>query len=708
MRRMREDGLTPIIGFVIATVIFVVSFYYVVDTAVKRQGDTSGADFAFYSNQAETMAGVIFDRGSGWYDGAACTATGAPNTAAFKPEGVGAVDAQGEPTGRFGLGDEVCGASLTQPRTFNNLSFSKFANVYRAQYEKTANDRVDYREARTSLGLDQRNVDFHLRSWPVLASVRQILASGYKDPHMRPLYIGDYTSISGGGTPPYTKGVIDAADRVVVYINVTNNGATSTVFDAFFEIYLKGGTPAFTLHSKVLGAGESGNLSFTLLKTADWDWKFNNQKWVDVEIHDKDTKLIDTTISMSAITMTYASARQNQFAESEKLTFILGGAQQQSQSVNAKYYYSSYNGKGELKAFSDWSYRLVDPAGNTVATTALPNNVAQGHVERTFTSAATYTVRLENDAGTTVWNTDNVNIVDTEPGPFGGSATFSPGLSVLPEVRYIDLLFENFDANAYSATYSHPTVPYAAGGDVYPDIKDSLNNDLPLALTDASGNPTLSKYTTIMVGSNVDHNAMTSQAAKGAIRDWVFAGGTLIVFGSDDQSVNWLQPIFHASIDSASGGLATPDTEHPSLRVPNDLDYTNFKFSTEWNYVAGADTKFTHVVTSGPTGDVLGVGNPGSFGSGRVILSSWRPYDLTNDQATTCPEPLSADDPCQAIFLIHNLVTLSYRELYLDFGPPLPMGSPIGAQLRIGSVYHPEFGQLVEVVIQVFAFPGGS
>jgi hypothetical protein len=102
------------------------------------------------------------------------------------------------------------------------------------------------------------------------------------------------------------------------------------------------------------------------------------------------------------------------------------------------------------------------------------------------------------------------------------------------------------------------------------------------------------------------------------------------------------------------------------------------------------------------------VGNPGAFGEGQVILTSWRPFALTDDQATTCAEPLTANSQCHGLFLIHNLVTLSYRNLYLDYGPSIPIGEPSGAQIRIGSLYHPELDAMVGIQIQVFAFVGGS
>jgi hypothetical protein len=177
--------------------------------------------------------------------------------------------------------------------------------------------------------------------------------------------------------------------------------------------------------------------------------------------------------------------------------------------------------------------------------------------------------------------------------------------------------------------------------------------------------------------------------------------------GSDDQSVTWLEPIFHAALETGSGGVYTPDQQHAALNVPNQLDYGSYTSSTSWSYNAGAGESFTHVVTQGDA-DLLGIGNPGAFGLGKVILTSWRAFQLTSNQVSTCPDSSGDWSNCQALFLVQNLVTLSYRELYLDYGPVIPFGVPVGADIRIGSIYHPELNQLLGIQLQIFVFPGGS
>ncbi|MFA5944912.1 MAG: hypothetical protein WC876_10655, partial [Candidatus Thermoplasmatota archaeon] len=65
-------------------------------------------------------------------------------------------------------------------------------------------------------------------------------------------------------------------------------------------------------------------------------------------------------------------------------------------------------------------------------------------------------------------------------------------------------------------------VPSLAG-DVYPDIKSYLDANLPSRLA---------QYDIIIVGSGVEHSSLTANAVKDGIRDWVLAGGMLVMMGS--------------------------------------------------------------------------------------------------------------------------------------------------------------------------------
>ncbi|HLE46672.1 MAG TPA: hypothetical protein VI818_00105 [Candidatus Thermoplasmatota archaeon] len=693
MRPSRSDeGNSAIIGLLIGATMFIAVFGYIAIDAIESGEDIAPVSDADLEGVANSLAETVFSGGAGWYAGGACTVAGKVNAAGFEPEGVAA--------GRFGIGEEVCN---DEPFARANLSFAKLTNIYNAKkVGDVANDVVDYPEAVDSLDLDEAGYDFHLRSWPVLPSVQQMLRKGYRDPYIHPLYIGDYASAVGATKAvQHLAGVVDGLDAITLYVHVTNNGSVSAMFGVNFEIRLDAGNVDFTLHSRELAPGASQNLTYQIRKTSDWEWADAAQKFATYTISDVDDAFQTGTIAMPMI-MTHLLTQPLLVVEADKLYFKLSGG-----NVNAKIHYASYAGDGKGKSFSDWTLRVDDGLGLPVATYVLPNS-QKGFESRTFTSAGTYTSKLLNDALLLVWNSDIINVVADDPEPFGGSAADAPQAPVAEEIRYVDAILESFEANVFDAAYTHALVPFAAGGDVYPDVKSVMDNDLPLVLTDENGDPTLSQYNAIFVGSNVDHNAMTSSAAKDSIRDWVFEGGTLVVFGSDAQNVQWLQPLFHSALETANGGLSASDEQHPSLHVPNQLDWDAYGYSTEWGYNSGSDAYFTHVVSAGEEGDVLGVSDSGSFGAGRILLSAWRPYDLVPDQSTLCPADLSDATECQPIFLVHNLVTLAYRQLYIDFGPELPQDAPVGSVTRIASVYHPDLEQTVTVAVQVFVFEGSG
>ncbi len=743
MRKHNDDhGVSALVGFIIAIVLFSVSFYYVVESSIEREANTTPAEAANFHQLAMSVAGQIFDKGDGWYTADPCL----PATV-MTAEGVGLLDGSGEPLGRFGLGDEGCDYNPSDPRHNNNLSYAKFSNINNAAHAASpTNNFVDYVEAHRSLGLAGKGLDFHIRSEPVLASVRQILGMGYKDQYLRPLYLGNYVD----GSSPVTRATVttvgsfeineatDPTDKFgTVSVAITNTGSVTSGFSVDFSFLLKKKPVTFTVNSFPIDGGCtspdftacSQTVSATIRRVDDWDWGTNPAQFT-YSVSDAigpmptgGTGTVPMTGDMSDATntddpiTTLSMDRRNYalpFSGSNKWP-------------NVKY--DAYDGQGNaVPSFNgdDVEIRIIkDPGGTETVARDIPNPTPSQSLE-TWLDASP--VDGSPDAGfgrfrAELWvptiaagvrqSTAYFEILATASECTISLGDFVPAASTYTEAEYVDQLFHQFQKGSNDPDFADPDapidLPYITGptihdrGDVFPDIKCAMNNDLPNYLENAAGEPTLEVYTTLIVGSDVDHNVMTSDAAKGTIREWVYAGGTLVVFGSTSQSVQWLQPIFHAALDGGSASLYTPDPDHPALNVPNDLDYTTFNALSDWDYNSGSDAYFSHVVSQGDD-DVLGISNGGSFGSGKVILSGWRPFALQSpaQQAQSCGTPLTS--ACQGLALMHNLVVLSYRNLYLDYGPSIPLNAANGVQTRIASVYHPELKQLVTVYIQVYVF----
>jgi hypothetical protein len=688
------------IGFIVAIALFTGSFYYLTQATIDREADTATAEDSNVQQHASALAEVLLQAGDGWYSQSPCVVvdgTTSLDSSLFDPDGVS--DAG---VGRFGLGEEECLRDGNDPRARNNLSYSKLYNLfYNREDADSGNGYVDYDEAKNSLGLEDEQ-DFHVRTWPVLATVAQILGQGFQDPTIRPLYIGDYHDpASVTEEVPYSYSVVDGTSTVTIKLTITNDGLTASIFATLFEIPLDKNNVGFTLHTPLLQSGQSHTVQFTLRKSSDWDWNKDTEKWITFEIQDRDGSVGDGKIDLSNVNMNYLTAQTNVFVESDDMYW----AKDSASSVTIKMNHLAFSGDGSKKKFSDWKLVTTTPLGVPLTTVTLADDVFDGVSSQTAVLTGAYKGDVKNDLLLASWNIDYMNVVASDSVVYGYTtllgSEYIPATSVASEGAYIDVLIRNFDNGVYSADYDSTLVPYAVGGDIFPDVKSVMNYDLVDALTDDNGDPSYD-YTMIIVGSDIDQNAMTSASAKTAIANWVLGGGTLMVFGSDEQNIQWLQPLFHASQDTANGGLQTPDEGHPVLHIPNDLDYGAYGYETQWGYNAGAESSFTHVISTGSGGDVIAVGNPGAFGDGRVILSSYRPFDLVDDQATACAEPITAD--CEALLLLHNMVTLSYRYLYLDYGPEIPTDAAVGSTLRIVSVYHPDLRELVTLQLQVFVF----
>ncbi len=216
-------------------------------------------------------------------------------------------------------------------------------------------------------------------------------------------------------------------------------------------------------------------------------------------------------------------------------------------------------------------------------------------------------------------------------------------------------------------------------GDVYPDNKQYLNT----VLADR-----LPEYDLLVIGSTVAHNTLTSNAVKDAVRDWVMAGGTLFVFGSESNNFQWLQPLFHVGTSTVNSAPAAPDVSHPLLHEPHELDWTSYDHhGLGWDLPSqGANAvydEFQHIITTDGD-DVLTVSNEGTFGTGRVFLTTYRPSEvsslLSHDEATN---------------LVHNMVLFSDRShLYLDYGPTPPDGAAVSAAVRTTQVEDADLGMV--------------
>jgi hypothetical protein len=201
-------------------------------------------------------------------------------------------------------------------------------------------------------------------------------------------------------------------------------------------------------------------------------------------------------------------------------------------------------------------------------------------------------------------------------------------------------------------------------GDVYPDVKSYITANLP---------GRLSNYDLLVIGSQVDQSSMTPASVKTAIATWVNAGGRLLVLGSDAANYQWLQPIFSVSIVSSTGAVTAPNPQVAALTTPWALNWPTYNtHGLAWSLAtngAGAHyNDFDHVLVQSGS-DVLAVSHKGVFGSGYIVLSSFRPGELSATEANHFMANMIVYKGTPAV-------------LDLDYGPDLPQNLPVSASTR--------------------------
>lgn len=563
------------------------------------------------------------------------------------------------------LPDQLMRFGLAEDGKPNFLDYRKIKSMRNATMAHVANNAPDYPDVRTALGLEA--VDFHLRTYPVIPSLEDPRWS--KDTRGRLAYVGHY--VSGAGAGSMVEWANTSGDTLNVSLAIRNDGAEPHIFVANIGV---GDLASDVIianddrHTRLLAPGEVQTVwaNFPAMAYAP------ALTGVKLELSD--------ALGHALVDAHWIAASAPAGTNAPWAPLLTAGAVYYESGETVKFVADHFEGDGTRVHNQDQPaiFVLVGPNGDEWVNESvqLPKNKAYTHACSNCTMAGTYRA--------TVWDglvtrraTDIVVVSPTEL--FDGIETLAPVAT--REVDILGELVATFNGQQYTDANTQ--------GDVFSDsshIRD-LDNEL-------------SRYTTLVVGSEVKQSALNAGETKWAIASWVQAGGVLIVLGTMESQSHWLEPVYFAAQETANGGISAPDPTHPVLTAPDRMNYQSYLDNGRaWRIKS--DQPFTHVLTRGQSqetsDDTLAISAPGAYNDGTVVLTSYMAGALTSPQ-----------DDHEAKRFLHNLLSQSYTMLFLDYGPPIPPGTPVGSAQRLVAVPHPSVpNAVVEVRIVMYAWNGG-
>lgn len=549
----------------------------------------------------------------------------------------------------------------------NFLDYAKIKALRNGTTATASNDAPDYPEVRTALGLDQG--DFHLRSYPVMP--------GYDDPRWvkeqngRLAYFARYSGASAPGSMASWANA--TADALNVSVAIRNDGTAHAIYIASIGLGVQATGDTIVSaerHTRLLAPGEVQTVWATFPKMSSYSPTPTGVK-------------VDLTDAYGNVAVAASWVPGTPPTGSGGASFgplLTAGESYYESGETVKFIGDHYEGDGtHLNNDQAGRFVLVGPNGrewvNQTVTLPKTKNAVYTYSCPNCTTVGNYTATLW-DGGMKWKAVDAVHVSALEM--FTEKKTLDP--VAIREMGILSGLVANFN----QVRYDQASAPH---GDVFGDDSNG-----PSDLT-----AVLSRYTTLVIGSEVSQTALNAASTKYAIADWVQAGGNLVVLGTYNQQSRWLEPIYHAAQVTANGGISAPDPMHPILSAPNRLSYDRYlDRARAWEIKD--DQPFTHVLSRGASGnsrdDTLAVSAPGAYNDGTVVLTSYMPGSLTEPQ-----------DDAEAARLMHNLLSQSHTMLFLDYGPPIPDGVPVGSAQRLVAVPHPNVpGAVVEVRLVMYRF----
>lgn len=334
--------------------------------------------------------------------------------------------------------------------------------------------------------------------------------------------------------------------------------------------------------------------------------------------------------------------------------------------------------------------------------------------------------------------------LDLVPPYAHSTAIIEDGIFWRPSDEYVEQLDAHFSVTALSerATLDRMGVSHKQMPDAYASSVEGLVEavpGLPVAASLVYAEETLhgdqyfdhetylsetlahrvDEYDLILIGTDVDHDQLTPLA--GPIRDWVMAGGKLLMLGTSGSegtsaTPDWLEPL----ISQGTPVSNVPADDHPIFKSHYRLAPDQFKGSASFTFVENGI--MDNVLPHDGQGSYLALSRCGSLGSGFVArLSTTEAENLMyHDYGSTfqcapapgalrmemCLENSDAEfvaaEPAEAV--LQNAIAYGHlQDIYMDLGPPIPPQTETAHAMRIISFDHPVHGS-VPMQVHLFAW----
>lgn len=663
----RDGALSPLLGFIAAIGIYAVSLAVFMSFTASSPTESSTIDADLQNRAGSALDLIITDSGGAWVK--------TPDTMR-----------------RFGLaaGDA------------NFLNYTAIAALRDGKIARdSTNGLPDYPEVRTALGLSDHQ--FHLRTYPVLISVDD--ANWEKMRGFNVAYIGDTTQPSSSAV--LTTSTSSSGNVRIAELTILNNNTNPMIYTVSVDLEVKNNQHVSTTRqTRLLAQNEQQTISVRIHPMKQWLNEPLEVKFTTADNYGACGKAQGCSVKTVSV-MPYESGA----IAHETNLLVETGASYYVQGASALIkvdYYDKDGGKGIYQ--QDARLEVYRPSTSdplSQEATAMFTAQCSTACDATDPPGPTGSSRMLPWQNSRKWETTCANCAD-RPGLwmvkvvtpsdttrdhyayYWVSAAslftqrpFDP--TALNEIDYIEDLVEGFDTDRYPA------------GDVFVDTNQEVRDIVPYI----DNNPpdcthATATYDMLIVGSNVAHNALVKISDE--VGRFVDCGGTLIALGSSRGGTEWLQDVYHIALrDGAGGGISSPDPTHPLLNVPETLSWNSYSDTDFVWDISQNPGLFSHAV-DGATADelMLGVSKQGAL-RGSVVLTGWTPGALTSPQ-----------DPAEAKRLLHNLMSQGYQMLFLDYGPEIPEGSPVGSSSRLAAVKYTALDEApyVEVKVVLYTWRG--